>query len=93
MASAEHRQTRAMDTLDEQLFTAAEEGDLKAVKRLVRRGADPGYRNGDGCNAMLVACFKSHIPVVEYLFTLPGVRPDDVRCTYDLVRERGSPHR
>ena len=42
-------------TLDEALVKAAEQGDVERVRDLLRRGADPNYKNKDGITALLWA--------------------------------------
>ena len=67
-----------MAVLNRQFISAAYDGDLDRVKLLVAQGADPAYRNEYGWNAIMEANICNHLPVVEYLLTLPGNHPANV---------------
>ncbi len=55
------------DTLENPLHRAAEKGDLREVKRLIKEGANVNARNGDGSTPLHKAAQKGHLKVVKYL--------------------------
>ncbi len=73
-----------MADLNNQLLSAAQDGDLDRVKLLVAQGADPAYRIGYGWNAIMQASAFNHLPVFKYFLTLPGNHPANI-SNYDYT--------
>ena len=81
-----------MGSASSKLLDAASKGDLDKVKRAVAKGADPAYRDylrerdfltygtcrSSSGNAIEHASHYNHLPVVEYLLSLPGDHAADV---------------
>src|ERR1700741_823597 len=62
MSAPAHAQNR-----DQALIAAAGKGDLAAVERLVREGANVTARDGRGRTALLAATHGNHVPVARAL--------------------------
>jgi hypothetical protein len=54
-------------TLDQQMLTAAERGDVHGVVALIQAGADPRVRDHRGRTAVTIAAFSGHAEVVTEL--------------------------
>jgi len=94
---------------DERLFFAAETGDVSAVERMVKDGADPDYADANGWTALIFAAFAGRADVVQFLLdhgasatteTKDGVTPllaatssGDLPSVEALVRAGADPRR
>lgn len=67
------------------LLSAVRAGKTEQVRKLLRAGADPESRNGDGRTALMLAAASGHRPVV-YTLMLFGA---DVNARSDLKLGRG----
>lgn len=67
--AAEHGHVRLLDMLGlgDSLFTAARKGDLRAVRRILERGASINGRDQNGWTALHRASFKGHVDIVRIL--------------------------
>jgi hypothetical protein len=63
-------------TLGEALVKAAEQGDVEEVRKLLKRGADPNYKNKDGITALLWAASACNHALVKLLLD-EGANHDD----------------
>ncbi len=72
-------------SLTNDLFEAAERGDLKDVKHLLARGCDP---KADSCWALQTAAGNGHLEVVKLLLPLSDPKAGDSMALW-LAAERG----
>jgi len=49
------------------LLKAAEEGDLKAIKRCLKNGTDTNAKDNQGASALIIAAKKGHVDIVSHL--------------------------
>ena len=68
---------------DSDLYTAAQEGDVERVKKLVEAGMPINEKTLNGRTPLQSACFYGHLPVVEYLVEHGGNMNE--RDTYGLT--------
>ena len=54
-------------SIDERLMRASEEGDAESVEMLLKKGANPNYRNKDGRTPLHIAAYHGHADVAELL--------------------------
>jgi ankyrin repeat protein len=55
------------ETMQDQLFAAAESGNRDEVQRLVAAGVDVNAKGRDGLTALMKACLKGHLEVARVL--------------------------
>ena len=74
------------------LITAAKNGFLIVVQLLIKRGASPNYKIYDvrplydGFTAIIMAAWKGHFEIVEYLLTFnPNLNDETERCQTALI--------
>ena len=53
--------------LNQQLYYAAYHGHTEEVVRLLGRGADPNWQNGDGWTVLHVACIYNHHQILTVI--------------------------
>ena len=56
-----------MTNIDEELLSAAEQGDIPRVRDLLKRGADPNYKGKDGATPLLWAAAAGNHELVRLL--------------------------
>ena len=62
--------------LGQELIDAAEKGDLSAVNRLLKAGADVNALNDKGSSALTIALDWRHTAVAKRLLAVPGIQVD-----------------
>ena len=74
---------KAADRESNPLIRACQNGDLRAVKKLINEAIDVNFKDKNGYTALMYACTLGHDKIVKYLLNAPGI---DV----NLKNERGS---
>lgn len=59
-----------MESLDQQLLTAAQQNDLETVKRLAAQGADINYNDRWGNSAIFTAAWEGNTKALELFYSL-----------------------
>ena len=49
------------------ILKAAEEGDLKAIKRCLKNGVDVNAKDNEGASVLIIAAKKGHVDIVSHL--------------------------
>ncbi len=84
----------AAESRDSQLYAAARKGDVRAVERLLRRGADASYKTAKSWRTPLhTAAFNGHAGVVVLLLAAgarTGVRDAKGKTPLDEARANGN---
>jgi hypothetical protein len=78
--------------IDERLMRASEKGDAETVEMLLKKGANPNYRDKDGWTPLHVAAYHNRADVAELLLEKgadPTIRDKDDKSPLDVARERG----
>ena len=64
--------------INESLLLAADEGNLRKLRKCLDRGAELDHQDDYGRTALFLACYQGHLPVVQLLLQEDGEGDDPV---------------